>query len=355
MEKITSNTRLPNYIKYFFILGSIMLSVYALIVIQFIFKPLMAAFILAVVLKPLCSQLKKFKISSALSAILSILLILIIITALTLFIFLQIKTITSDLPVLDEGFSLVINKTQEGLKKIFGITPTDQIDFLKKSSMSFLKSGTGFLQNFLSATADFFTEFFLFIIALFFFLYYRAFLLSFLFKCFSPHHHARVKITINSIEKIIRKYTLGLFLVVLTTGALNVIGLLALGLPHAFFFGALAGILTLVPYVGIIIGSIPPILFAIATMDSGWYPLGVIMIFGFVQFLEGNFITPNIIGNQVSLNPFASLLILFFSGIFLGILGVILALPMLAIIKIICDHVDSVKPVGYLLGNPDNL
>ena len=133
---------------------------------------------------------------------------------------------------------------------------------------------------------------------------------------------------------------------------LNTVGLLLLGIKHAFFFGGLAALLTIIPYVGILIGSTLPILFALATTDSLWYPLGVLMVFVFVQFLEGNFITPNIIGNQVSINPFAAILGLFIGGMLLGVIGVIFALPILAILKVICDEIDSLKPIGYVLGNP---
>jgi len=79
------------------------------------------------------------------------------------------------------------------------------------------------------------------------------------------------------------------------------------------------------------------------------------MIFASVQFLEGNFITPNIIGNQVSINPFAAILGLLLGGMILGLPGVIFAIPILAMIKVICDSNDHLSPIGYLIGNPSKM
>ena len=95
-----------------------------------------------------------------------------------------------------------------------------------------------------------------------------------------------------------------------------------------------------------------PILFALVTKDSLWYPLGVALLFWGVQFLEGNFITPNVVGGRVSINPFAAIIALFTGGMIWGALGMILSIPVLAIIKVICDAVGSPQPIAFLLDNP---
>jgi len=138
----------------------------------------------------------------------------------------------------------------------------------------------------------------------------------------------------------------------LIVGVLNTTGLMILGIEHAMFFGALAAVLTIIPYIGVFIGSLLPILFALVTKDSLWYPVGVALIFWIVQFLEGNFITPNVVGGRVSINPFAAILALFFGGMIWGAIGMILSIPVLAITKVIFDTVPPLNPYGFLLGNP---
>jgi len=145
---------------------------------------------------------------------------------------------------------------------------------------------------------------------------------------------------------------LGLSLIILIVAVLNTIGLLILGIDNAVLFGVMAAVLTLIPYIGILLGALLPVLFALFTKDSLWYPFGVVLIFMLIQFLEGNFLTPNIVGRQVSINPFAAILALIIGAMLLGLIGVMFALPVLAILKVICDEIVTLKPMGYLIGKP---
>lgn len=345
---------MPTSSKYFFTLASLILTGYVLVIAAPLFNPLFAALILAFILKPLCSRMERWKIPRTLSTLLAMLLIVMIIGAFSLFFSSQIATITFDVNALDQRLNILIDKLQNWGQAQFGVEPQQQIVYLKSSLSSLLKNSTVFFRHTLSATAGFFTAFFLFLLALFFFLNYRTFITTFLYQLFAKTHHTRLGIVLGKVEGVIRSYILGLFFVVLTIAILNTTGLFFLGIQHALFFGVLAAVLTIIPYIGIIIGSSFPILFALLTKDSLWYPLGVLILFMSVQFLEGNFITPNIVGNQVSINAFAAILGLFIGGMLLGITGVIFAIPVLAIIKVICDSVDRLKPFGFIIGNPPN-
>jgi predicted PurR-regulated permease PerM len=183
-------------------------------------------------------------------------------------------------------------------------------------------------------------------------LYYRRFFMSFLYQCFRREDHPNVGSTMYKIERVVRSYILGLFTVILIVAFLNSVGLMLLGIQYAIFFGVLAAVLTIVPYIGIFLGSLLPILFTLVTKDSLWYPVGVAILLWGVQFLEGNFITPNIVGGRVSINPFAALVALFIGGMIWGIPGMILSIPVLAIIKVICDAGVPLQSIGFLLGTP---
>ena len=127
------------------------------------------------------------------------------------------------------------------------------------------------------------------------------------------------------------------------------IGLLALGIDHAIFFGILSGVLTIIPYVGIIIGALFPVLMALITKDSIWYAIGVVIVFFTVQFFEGNFITPRITGSKVSINALAAIIALLIGGKILGIAGMILAVPAIGVLKILLSHSEHLKPFVILL------
>jgi predicted PurR-regulated permease PerM len=346
------NYRIPTYLKYFFITGNLVLTIYILFVTQSIVKPLLAAFIISLLLKPLSVRLELIRIPRVFSTLIAMLVILCFIAIIITFFSIQAALIASDVDAFVNSFNQMFDQVQKWAALHFGLEPKEIVNYLKSSIGTVIKTGGSYLQGTISATAGFFTALVLFLISLFFFIYYRGFLVSFLYLCVKTENHPTLTMTIGRIETVIKRYIWGLFLVILTMATLNIIGLLSLGISHAIFFGAFGALLTIIPYVGIIIGSLLPTFFALFTMNSIWYPIGVILIFSFVQFLEGNFITPNIVGNQVSINPFAALLGLFLGGMFFGIVGIIFAIPILAILKVICDSVESLKAIGYLIGNP---
>lgn len=342
----------PAYFKYFIILASLVLTCYILIIGQPILSPMLAALIVALLLRPLSCSIEKAKINRGISSLLSILVVLIAISGLSYFFSTQIGSITSDLNSIGARFNELIDRGYSWMESTFGVGQQQQTRYLKDSFNSFLENSTTAFTRTLSATADFFAGFFLFLICLFFFLYYRRFLVAFLFKWFKSDSYSTLSTTIRKVEMVVRSYIVGLFTVIVIVAILNSVGLMLLGIDHAIFFGVLAAVLTIIPYIGILVGSLLPILFALVTKDSLWYPLGVALLFWAVQFMEGNFITPNVIGGKVSINPFAAIIALFVGGMIWGALGMILSIPVLAIIKVICDTVPSLQPIGFLLDNP---
>ena len=344
--------RLPGYVKYLIILASVVLSCYVLIVAKSILAPVVTSLILALLLHPVSNLIERIKIPRGVSSILSIILVCLVIFGLFYFFSSQVRNISRDLVSIEARFSEVIDRGHAWLETTFGVEQQEQTTYLKNSLNSLLRNSTSMLSQTVSATAGFFTSFFLTLLSLFFFLYYRRFLMTFLYKLFSQEQHPKVGATTIKVEKVVRSYILGLFTVIIIIAILNTVGLMFLGIEHAVFFGALAAVLTIIPYIGIFIGSLLPIVFAFVTKDSLWYPLGVALIFWGVQFLEGNFITPNVVGGRVSINPFAAILALFFGGIIWGPIGMILSIPILAITKVIFDAIEPLQPYGFLIGNP---
>ena len=347
-----NSVRLPGYVKYLIVLASILLTIHVLIVAKSIFSPIFTAFVLALLLHPLSRRMERIRIPRGISSVLSIFLVFIALFGLFYFFSAQIRNISGDLAAIEERFNDIIDRGYVWMENTFGVEQQEQTTYLKDSFNGVLRNSTVFLTRTASATAGFFTAFFLVLITLFFFLYYRRFLVDFVYQLFDREQHAKVASTILKTENVIRSYILGLLTVIVIVAVLNTTGLMILGIEHAIFFGVLAAVLTVIPYIGIAIGSLLPIIFALVTKDSLWYPVGVGLIFWGVQFLEGNFITPNVVGSSVSINPFAAIIALFFGGMIWGPIGMILAIPLLAIIKVIFDAVESLQPYGFLLGNP---
>ncbi len=139
------------------------------------------------------------------------------------------------------------------------------------------------------------------------------------------------------------------FLTTLGLAVVVTVGLLILGVPYAYIWGPLAGVLNLIPYIGAFVGAIPPMIVASIENQSMWWLLYIGIFFFLLQFLEGNIITPKLVGNRINLNLTSVLISTLYWGWLWGGVGVILALPITATIKVICDHIEPLRPIGSLL------
>ncbi len=155
---------------------------------------------------------------------------------------------------------------------------------------------------------------------------------------------------LREVQQVGQQYFTGMLLLIFVLGILNTIGLFILGIDYALFFGFLAALLAIIPYIGTTLGGLIPTIYAFIAYDSYWYPIGVIAIFWFIQFVEGNFLNPRIVGGNMQINALFSIFSLIAGSILWGIAGMILFLPLVAMLKVVCSHYNELKPVAILIG-----
>lgn len=148
-----------------------------------------------------------------------------------------------------------------------------------------------------------------------------------------------------------QKYLYGLLTVMAILAFLNSVGLLIIGIKYAVFWGVLAALLSIIPYIGTTLGGTLPFLYAVATAGNWWQPLAVVALYATIQQLEGNIITPKVVGSSVAINPLVALLAIIVGGFVWGVVGIILAIPIAGVIKILLDNNPNTRAYGFLLGN----
>lgn len=317
------------------------LIIVAIILAHDIVVPMMIAGILTFVLLPVVKRLEK-KIPSTLAITIVLLGAFTILILAGVLIINQFASLVKDLPNLLTKFDSLIDQISSSLQRELGMSVKEQNQLLKDS----LTSLGGYATGLLSATTNLISLLLQIPIYIFLFLIYRDRFKAFIRSLLSDADELTWK---KDVENVVQGYISGLLLVTIIIAILNSLGLLILGIDHAIFFGILSGMLTIIPYIGIFIGASLPVLMALLTKDSLWYPAGVIIIFSFVQFLEGNFITPRITGSKVSINALAAIIALLIGGKILGIAGMILAVPALGIIKIMLSYTTHLKSLIILI------
>lgn len=190
-------------------------------------------------------------------------------------------------------------------------------------------------------------------IYLFFFLLYRDKWQKSILAFVGSESQQKAKQTINNSSNIAQQYLLGKLITVLFLAITYGVGLTITGIKYAIFVSIIAGTLTLIPYIGNIIGGGLAILAALLTGGGGGQIVGVLITFTLAQMLENNILTPYIIGDKVNLNPLVSIVAVIAGEYIWGVTGMILAMPVVAIFKVLSDQVNVLQPLGYSISNED--
>lgn len=343
MENISVNTALLKYCG-IVVLGSIILYFG-----KSLFIPLSYALFVAIVLYPVCKWLEQHKWPRSLAITAGLLIITILFAALVGLLVVEINALRAEWPELMQRLRPSLAALQEWLQHHFNIALSSQEEWWNTITRQLSDNSGGIMRSTLTTTSS--LLFMLFLVPVFaaLFLYNRLPFVQFLEKVAGNSHSKEVRPLLHEVIHTYFNFVKGMLLVYLIVGILNSIGLFALGIPHAFLFGMLTAIMTIIPYVGIIISALLPVAIAWITHDSIWYPLGVVAIFGVVQYLEANVIFPRVVGAQLNISTWATLVAVLAGGILWGVSGMILFIPFLAIGKLVLEKMDPEHPVNILL------
>lgn len=339
------------YTKLTIILAGISLLVFALIQASSILIPFLFAVFLSILLAPFAGFLEKYRVPRFLSSVLSVIVGIIFLGGVLFFFYNQIVNLAQDVSLLEARINELFERFSGFFVTWFDVDPDTQLQTLEQAIVSFLRDNADQLTRGVLTAATTLTMFFLIPIYIFLMLLYRDFLYDFFVMALARHNdNNRVESLLFKIRSVVQNYISGMFLVICILAVLNVLTLMTIGVDHALFFGVFAAVLNVIPFLGPIIGSILPIIYALLTMDSLWYPVAILAAFYVIQLFESNLFTPLIVGSRVSLNPLVTLLAIFIGGKIWGLAGMILFIPALAMLKEVFDDVESLRPYGYLLG-----
>ena len=345
--------KIPSYIKTVYISLLIIIIIFFMIMAKKILVPLLISGYIAMLMIPFCNRLERSHIPRSLSAFTALILFIVLVSGVFALIFFQFRSFMNDLEAnaVDHlnRFAANINETVMGFSGMdMGLS--NGLDAEKV--MAIIKPGDS-KSELLMITIGTLSSVMLLPVFIFFLLIYRDHLSVFITKVFEKQRNKVLIEHIVSIRLIVHSYIVGAGKVMLILGVVNTIVLLTLGIEHAIFFGMVAGLLNIIPYLGPMLGAIMPFIFALLTKDSLFYPIAVLVSFTIIQFLEGTFLTPKITGANVNLNAFVTFVGLLIGGAIWGIVGMILIIPTIAILKRLFELNPETEPYAYLFGEED--
>lgn len=326
------------------------MGVYILVIGKTILVPIVFGALLAFMLKPLCSRFERWVKWRTLAIVLSMVSAIIPLAIVIYFFSFQFMNVVADMPSIKEKLNTGITMVYSGAKSMLGYSQAETDQFFTEQLPAMISSSSFFGDGF-SSSAAFLTGFLLTFIYIFLFLLYRSAFKHFLLIQTPQSKRRTTNELLDSIQKVIQGYLQGLVMVISILGILNSVGLSVIGIKHPFFWGFLAASLAIIPYIGTFIGGLLPFLYAIGTANEPWQPVAVVILFVVVQTLEGNLITPKVVGSSVSINPLAALIALLVGAEIWGIAGMILSLPCMAILNELLKQSDSWRPISHLISD----
>ena len=226
------------------------------------------------------------------------------------------------------------------------------------SQSGFFSAGTGSntaqkALSFLNNTISFMGTFLLTFIYIFFLLNYRQRFKEFLLRLFPKKRKGEVSEVIHKSAKVSQNYLMGKLILMGFLAIIYSIGLGISGVSNFILISIIAALLTLIPYIGNIIGLVMAMAFGYLTSGQTGVLIGTALTFTVAQFVESYILQPYVVGDKVDLHPFIVIVGVVAGGARWGVIGMILAIPVLGILTIIFLHVTPLHPFGYLFSKEE--
>jgi predicted PurR-regulated permease PerM len=317
-----------------------------------IIMPLLLAMLIAILLRPLVVFFnKKMRVPHVIAVLIAVLLFVVFVVSIVFFISWQVTDFVDDWPKIKYNLTMNYEHLQRWIKDSFNISYKKQETYIESVKNDSLTNKQELVGNTLSTFSSTLLNLVLIPLYAFLILIYRNLFKKFLAKLVAQKNHPTLVDILSEIKLVVQSYIVGLLIEMGIVAVLTTIGLSIIGVPYAILLGTITAVLNLIPYIGILCAGVISILVALTNSTEFTAALGVIIVNAIVQLIDNNFLVPKVVASKVKLNALVSILAVFVGGAIGGVMGMFLAIPISAILKVVFDRIEDLKPWGYLLGD----
>jgi len=348
---INNELKLPFYAKAsIFFVGIVALTA-ILYIAQDIIVPVVFSVIVAILLHPVVNWMVHFKINRIVAIVLSLTLTSMVIAAFFVLVFSQARQFSESWPQLVNKFTETLNQLISSIAGYLDLKPQIIHDWITKSKGELLHFSNEAIGQTLMTLGNVVMLLLLIPVYIFLILFYQPLLIEFVRRVFFSSNHQQVNEIVTQIKTVIQRYLFGLVIEAIMVAAMDTAALLVLGIDYALLLGIIGALLNVIPYIGGIVAVALPMIVALGTKSTAWYAFYVMGSYYFIQLIDNNYIVPYIVASKVKINALFSIIVVFIGNALWGITGMFLSIPLLAIAKLFFDHIESLKPWGFLLGD----
>jgi predicted PurR-regulated permease PerM len=349
---MSDTLRFPFYIKFSAILIGLMAIFTTLYFANEIISPILLSLLFAIMLRPVVNFLiKKLRFPHFIAVVFAIVLFVLLFLGVFYFLSIQIGDMASDWGKIKRNFFFHLEHLQQMVRDNFNLSKREQNEILTNATNDSLTSGQKIVGNTLSSFADILLNLTLIPIYTFLFLLYQNHFVTFLCKLIKPESHKKLREVLYQIKIAVQSYITGLLFEMIAVSILTTIGLYLIGVEYFILLGIITGILNLVPYIGILFAGALSIVVSLSGSTDLTIVVGVIVVNVIVQLIDNNILVPVFVNSKVQINALVSIVGIIIGNALGGITGMFLAIPLIAVIKVIFDRMDTLEPWGYLFGD----
>jgi predicted PurR-regulated permease PerM len=312
--------------------------------------PIALAAVFAMLFIRLCNWFESKGMSRGIA---SLICVVIFLSSIALIIFLlswQLSGFTENIEGMKTRLMNLFTELQHWLRRQVGITMTQQKALVKQQSEAPGGGAGGMIASFASSILGILVNTILVIVYMFLFLVNRSHLKKFILKLVPRNEKNPTEDVVHDAGQVAQNYLSGLGAMIVMLWIMYGIGFSIVGVESAIFFAILCGILEIIPFIGNLTGTSITVLAVLAQGGDAKMIIGVLVTYALVQFIQTYILEPLIVGEQVNINPLFTILVIVLGEMVWGVAGMILAIPLLGIVKIVCDHVPELQPYGFLIG-----
>jgi predicted PurR-regulated permease PerM len=345
-----NEVKLPFNARLAFTLLCIILIIYIARLGHTLIIPLAFATLVAIMLLPIASQLEQWRFSRGSAAFTVVLLFVIFLVGVLMLLGTQMGAFVADFPQLQKQLLTQLNSLQTWINIQFHIDSTQQMDYLEQMAMGTLGSATSFVSSTLLSLSSLLIFIIFVLLYSFFLLLYRSLIITFLIKVFKGEHRDKLLNVVVQTRYIIKGYVTGLMIETMVVAVVNCTMFWILGIKYATLLGIMAALFNLIPYLGIYIATVICMVLTLTNSSLGTtIQVGIGLLI--VHFLDSNILLPRIMGSKVKINALVTILGVVAGNLIWGVPGMFLAIPFIAILKIVFEHIEYMQPWAILLGD----
>ncbi|RYZ96062.1 MAG: AI-2E family transporter [Sphingobacteriaceae bacterium] len=311
--------------------------------------PLAISSVLAMLFIGFSNYLERKGMNRGLSALFSVLTLLLAVGIILFLLSLRLSEFAEDFDVMKKKLTEMLLSLQKWVHTTVGITVKQQDEMLKQGQEASGNVGSMAAAVF-AALMGMAVNIVLGLVYMYLLLYNRSHIKKFFIKLVPNSVNDKTDMVIHESAQVAQKYLSGLGTMIAMLWVMYGIGFSVVGVENAIFFAILCGVLEIVPFIGNITGTTLTVLAVLVQGGNNSMIIGVICTYFVIQFIQTYIIEPLVVGEQVSINPLFTIMAIVLGELVWGIPGMILAIPMLGIVKIVCDNVPELKPYGFLIG-----